>query len=378
MDDESQAVLAAIMETAVDAIIVIDQFGIVQMANPATKVLFGFAVSDLIGTNVNQLMPSPHRKQHDTYINNYLDSGKAKIIGHGREVVGRRKDGSEFPLHLAVSEIKVSGRKLFAGIVRDISGLKQAELELKRMNDALEQRVLERTKELHAAQADLIRAEKLATLGQVSGGIAHEIRNPLNAIKTSAYFLLNAKHPSSEKTVEHLQRIDRQVTEIDNVITALADLARLPEPNFVQCDVRIVARGVIRSVAMQSSILVDDQLPVVLPAARIDPNHLSIVVRNIVRNARDSMSDGGTITLAAQADQDHVIVSISDTGVGISAENLSRITEPLFSTKQGGMGLGLAITKAILEKNRGRLEVASSVGSGSTFSVLLPVAVVDQ
>ncbi|QDT09508.1 two-component system sensor histidine kinase NtrB [Planctomycetes bacterium K23_9] len=374
MDKQSRALLAAIMETAVDSIIVIDSAGIVQLANPATEALFGVVVADLVGQNVNVLMPTPHQEAHDGYLRNYLTTGVAKIIGIGREVIGRRKDGSEFPLHLAVSEISVDGQRLFAGIIRDITHLKAAETKLQEMNDVLEQRVQERTAELHAAQADLIRVEKLATLGQVSGGIAHEIRNPLNAIKTSAYYLLNAKHATPEKVAEHLERIDRQVSSIDHVVTALSDVARLPDPHVESCDLRPIVREVVRETSLPSQVLIDDQLPVTFPNALFDTKQIPIVIRNIIRNARDSMPDGGTMTLSALANNDELSISIKDTGCGISAENMSRITEPLFSTKQAGMGLGLAITKAILDKNRGRLEVASSMGDGSTFTIVLPVA----
>jgi two-component system sensor kinase FixL len=372
MENESQALLAAIMETAVDAIIVIDAKGIVQLANPATQTMFGFDNADLIGQNISMLMPAPYQQQHDQYLKNYFESGIAKIIGIGRDVVGKRKNGQEFPMHLAVSEIRVADRLLFAGIIRDITALKDAESELQTANEALEERVRERTDDLHRAQAELVRVEKLATLGQVSGGIAHEIRNPLNAIKTSAYFLLNANSASPAKVNEHLQRIDRQVTVIDHVVTALSDVARLPAPSTSPCDVRIIVRDVIRSTSLSPGIVVDDQLPTLLPPAVVDANQIPIVVKNIIRNAREAMPDGGKLTLAANHDNEAVRLSIADSGSGISPENMSRITEPLFSTKQAGMGLGLAISKTILEQNRGRLEVVSSLGEGSTFTLVLP------
>jgi two-component system sensor kinase FixL len=372
MKNESQALLAAIMETAVDAIIVIDSNGIVQLANPATQTMFGFDRAELIGQNISMLMPAPDREQHDRYLKNYLHSGIAKIIGIGREVIGKRKNGQQFPMHLAVSEFQVAGRLLFAGIVRDITALKDAESKLQIANEALEDRVQERTNELHRAQAELLRVEKLATLGQVSGGIAHEIRNPLNAIKTSAYFLLHANSASPEKVNEHLQRIDRQVTVIDHVVTALSDVARLPKPKAASCDVRIIVREVVRSISLPPSIVLDDQLPALLPPAIVDAHQIPLVVRNIVRNARDAMPEGGTLTVIANHDDATVRLSIADSGTGISPENMSRITEPLFSTKQAGMGLGLAISKTILEQNRGRLEVESSIGKGSTFTIVLP------
>ena len=373
-ETERLAQLEALLNSAVDAIITINEQGLVESANPATETLFGYDVDEIIGHNVNQLMPTPYHEEHDGYLQNYLTSGLRKIIGVGREVVGLRKDGSTFPMHLAVSEIRVGTRRLFTGIVRDITDLKQAEEELRRLNEELEERVQDRTRELHATQAELVKKEKLATLGQVSGGIAHEIRNPLNAVKSSAYYLLNARNPSAEKTREHLNRIDRQVTIIDNVITALSDVARLPEPRLEPANIERVVRAVARSVSLPSTITLEWQWPESVSDVLVDENQIPIVFRNLVRNARDAMADGGSITMSAAQSDGVVVVSVTDTGIGIPAEDLGRVTEPLYSTKARGMGLGLAISNAIVEKNGGRLEITSKVNEGSTFSVVLRTA----
>ena len=372
MEPERQDLLAAILRTAVDAIIVIDQRGIIQDVNPATEKLFGYSSEDVLGKNVNILMPTPYREEHNGYLENYRKSGVAKIIGIGREVVGRRKDGTNFPIHLAVSEIKSGPERLFAGIVRDISDLTDAQRKLTLLNEELEERVRLRTAELRAAQSELVRKERLATLGQISGGIAHGIRNPLNAIKTSSYYLLNARNPSSEKVCEHLQRIDRQVTVIDNVITALTDVARLPEPNRDQCDICDLVSEVVATVSMGDLITIANELPSNRPSVLVDSNQIPIVFRNLVRNARDAMPTGGTLTISATILKDQIDIHVADTGVGISSGDIRRVTEPFYSTKTRGMGLGLAISKTILEKNGGALAVESEVGKGTTFTVFLP------
>ncbi len=373
MQNNDQALLSAILTTAVDAIIVIDTSGIIQSTNPATSRLFGYTTQEMLGNNVKLLMPSPYHTEHDGYLESFHTTGRAKIIGIGREVTGKRKDDTTFPMHLAVSEVKLGDTKLFAGIVRDISDLKAAQQKLTEVNELLEQRVRQRTDELQAAQADLVKAEKLSTLGQVSGGIAHEIRNPLNAIRTSAYYLRNARSLSPEKMTEHLERIDRQVSLVDSVITALSDIARLPEPRVESSDINVLIRQVLGTVSIPDNITIKNELAPTLPTVTIDPNQIAIVFRNLLRNARDAMPDGGLIRLASQQRAEAIIIEVIDNGVGIESDDLRRITEPLFTTKARGMGLGLAISAAIIDKNRGRLEVESEVGVGTTFALHLPM-----
>src|SRR6056297_516624 len=374
METARQTLLTAILETAVDAIIVIDQRGVMQEANPATEVVFGYSMDHMIGRNINMLMPSPYHEEHDHYLANYLRTGERKIIGIGREALRRRQDGSTFPMHLAVNEIVVGEERLLAGIVRDITDLKAAQRQLTEVNEALEDRIEEATRELRAAQAELVQKEKLAMLGQISGGIAHEIRNPLNAVKTSVYYLLNAHNLSPEKTQEHLDRIDRQVTMINNVVTALSDVARLPEPNAMPCDLLLLLEAVLATTSMDRNIHVQLTRETALPPVQIDPNQIPIVFRNLVRNARDAMPEGGRLSFSSEVNDNMVTVHVSDTGSGIAPDQLAKITEPFFSTKARGMGLGLAISKAIVEKNGGELTVVSEVGKGTTFSVRLPRA----
>ncbi|KAA1259274.1 Sensor protein FixL [Rubripirellula obstinata] len=384
--------LSAIMESAVDSIIVIDRSGIIQKVNPATERMFGFCSDEIVGHNVKVLMPPNYREEHDGYLDRYQRTGQARIIGTGREVVGRRKDGSDFPMHLAVSEFSLDGETHYAGIVRDISDLKDVQNQLVQLNDALEVRILERTEELRRAQAELVAKEKLATLGQVSGGIAHEIRNPLNAVKTSAYFLMNAKSVSPDKMREHLERIDRQVGLIDNVVTSLTDVARLPEPKLIRCSLAEVFASVLGDVSGLENITIVNDLTNQDAIVFADKNQLQIVFRNLIRNARDAIAekaqnlksekpngadrspDPNRITISVQADGKSIALSISDTGVGISPEQLDRILEPFFTTKARGMGLGLAITRTIVEKNDADISVNSKLGEGTTFTIRFPAA----
>ncbi|MEO1526772.1 MAG: PAS domain S-box protein [Planctomycetota bacterium] len=370
---DRSAYLEEIFASAVDAIVVIDDRGIVRDANPALERVFGFEPHQVVGKNVSMLMPSPDRERHDQYLNHYLKTSERKIIGIGREVTGLRKDNSQFPMHLAVSEIQSDSKRLFVGIIRDISDLKEAEEQLRELNDQLDQRVQLKTEELRSAQAELVKKEKLATLGQVSGGIAHEIRNPLNVVKTSTYFLCNAKSPSQEKVREHLARIDRQVNMIDSVVTALSDVARLPDPEPTACGIEDLLHHLAATIQFDSAIELRQQLPPNVPDAKCDAAQIQIVFRNLLRNAKDAMPDGGTIFVTADILDEDIVVYVRDEGIGIAPEEMRKIMEPLYSTKARGMGLGLAISIAILQKNAGTLAVESELNVGTTFSVTLPL-----
>lgn len=374
LPNEQYPQLKAVLATAVDAIITINQQGIIASVNPATERLFGYTHREIVGQNVKMLMPPVYSAEHDSYLRRYCESGIARIIGIGREAVGLRKDGSTFPIHLAVSEFLDGSRRMFTGVVRDISDLKAVEQRLKESNADLERLVSERTRELREAQSELLRKERLAVLGQISGGIAHEIRNPLNAVKTSVYYLLHARNPTAEKTKEHLDRIDRQVTIMDNVVTALSDMARMPEPTRTPVRIPAIVESALSNVTRSDSISTVLELPEELPAVLADEHQLPLVFQNLVRNARDAMPNGGLLTIGAKMVGQEVRVHVKDTGVGISSDDLTRIFDAFYTTKSRGMGLGLSICQTILSKNGGRMEVTSVPGKGSEFAVYLPKA----
>jgi signal transduction histidine kinase len=215
-------------------------------------------------------------------------------------------------------------------------------------------------------------SERLATIGQVAGGVAHELRNPLNVVKTSVYYLLNAKNPSPEKKAEHLQRIEKHVVLADGVITALSSFARMAVPNRVPFTVEQCVREALDTNPLPDTIQLTLDCPDSLPPALADVDQVRIVFANLIRNAREAMPQGGKLSITAQATDESLQVAVTDTGVGIPPEQLSRVMEPLYSTKARGLGLGLAIARAIVEKNGGRLRAASELGKGSTFTVFLP------
>jgi signal transduction histidine kinase len=220
----------------------------------------------------------------------------------------------------------------------------------------------------------LQRSERLAAIGQVAGGVAHELRNPLNVVKTSVYFLVNARNAAPEKRAEHLQRIERHVVLADSVITALSNFAKLPLPNLVPFPVERCVHEALEANPVPDAIRVAVDWPSSLPFVLGDADQVRIVFGNLIRNAREAMPDGGRLEIAGRAAESAVEIRVTDTGVGIPADHLTRITEPLFSTKARGLGLGLAIARSILDKNKGSLRVESEPGKGSTFFVKLMAA----
>jgi signal transduction histidine kinase len=218
-------------------------------------------------------------------------------------------------------------------------------------------------------------SERLATIGQVAGGVAHELRNPLNVVKTSIYYLLNARNPTAEKKAEHLQRIERQVILADGVITALSNFAKMPVPNLRPFSLATCIQEVLEANPVPASCQVTIDCPPSLPPGLGDVDQLRIVFGNLVRNAQEAMPQGGTLTISGRSAGDgRLEVDVRDTGVGIAPELLSKIMEPLYSTKARGLGLGLALARAIVEKNGGSLRVASEPGRGSIFTVALRAA----
>jgi signal transduction histidine kinase len=213
------------------------------------------------------------------------------------------------------------------------------------------------------------RNARLATIGQVAGGIAHELRNPLNTLKTSAYFLRNVKNASPEKVNEHLERIERQVAIADRVITALTEFARQPLPTLSPAPLVECVQEALTANPSPENVRVRVDCTAELPPIMADRDQLSIVLANLFRNAYDAMPDGGELTVTGRPTEAAVELVVTDTGVGIPPENLARIMDPLFSTKTRGIGLGLAITRAILDKHGATVKVQSQLGQGTTFVV---------
>jgi two-component system sensor kinase FixL len=362
---DSEVRLQAILKTAVDGIITIDERGIIESANAATERIFGYSGDELVGSNISLLMPQPHRDQHDQFIARYLQTGQAKIIGIGREVEGQRKDGTIFPIDLAVSEIKLDGCRLFTGVVRDISARRLAEEEARRRRDEL----------AHAA--------RLSTIGELTSGIAHEVNQPLTAMVSfgeACLRMLRSGSGDARKLEDALQQIVDQGQRAGQIIRHLRRLARKSDNERVEVDISRLVRDVIeltsneiRANEIALSLLLDEQLPTVM----CDRVQIEQVVLNLIRNAMDALEDAPShrreLTVHTRADSgNYVLLTVEDTGRGFDADKNEQIFETFFTTKAEGLGIGLSISRSIVEDHGGRLWATPRPGGGSIFYVSIP------
>lgn len=264
-----------------------------------------------------------------------------------------------------IGESFVGDRIALVATIRSLNKL--LDLDLAKIEDAYQSEY----------SARLQRSERLATLGQIAGGVAHELRNPLNVVKTSLYYLSSARPSTPEKWAEHMRRIERGVDRANEVITTLSNFARMPLPELRPFAMERCVRDALDDSSLPAGVDVTLDFPPDLPEVLADRGQIRIVLGNLIRNANDAMPSGGRLTVTAGRDGNEVIVAVTDTGTGISPEDVGRIMEPLFSTKARGLGLGLALSRMILERNQGSIHAASEVGNGSTFTVHLIAKVTD-
>jgi PAS domain S-box-containing protein len=273
----------------------------------------------------------------------------------------------------------------FADVAWEIAERKRAEQQLASYAEHLAIEVNERTSELRAAQEQLVRQERLALMGQLAGSIGHELRNPLGVISNAVYFLKMAQPDASDKVKEYLTIIENEARTSDKIVTDLLDFTRLKSVDREAVSLSDLVGETLERFPVPSSVAVIRKIPADLPMVYVDSQHMIQVLRNLTVNACQAMvskiisgisngiSVGGTLTFSANFQQEMVCLHIQDTGVGIPAENLPKLFEPLFTTKIKGIGLGLAVSKKLIEANGGRIEVKSEAGVGSTFSIWMPV-----
>jgi PAS domain S-box-containing protein len=398
---DSAARLRTIVDTAVDGIITIDAQGRVESFNPAAEYIFGYTPDEVVGRNVSMLMPAPYRQEHDGYLANYLKTGIKKIIGTGREVVGLRKDGSTFPMELAVSDMHIGVQRKFTGLVRDITLRKQTESELRRLNLSLESQVTETRQalnQLRDAQTQLVQSEKLASLGSLVAGMAHEINTPLGIGVSAASTLqvlaeqIRERHDSGQMTRSDLARfVQAAIDSSDLVLKNLQRAADLMH-SFKQVAVDQASNErrrfplkpyldeVITSLSPkfkgnQHRVTVNCPDSLVVDGY---PGALAQIVTNFITNsmmhAYPERKDG-TMTITVTDEGGDVVLVYRDNGVGIEPANLPRVFDPFFTTRRGtgGSGLGLHVVyNLVTQRLGGTVQVRSEPGNGAEFIVRFP------
>ncbi len=362
---ESEARLRSLVETAPDGIITIDERGTIEALSPAAESMFGFKESEAIGHDVKMLIPSPYREEHDHYIARYLETGESRIIGIGREVIAQRKDGSTFPIELAVGEIFVHGRRLFTGFVRDISERQRAGVQVRQL------------------QADLVHVSRLSAMGEIASAMTHELNQPLTAIMNylqACQHLMKAQGAMPEKIHDMMDKVVDQADRAGAIIHRLRDFIEKGETERSVADINDVV-GEACALAMvgaaEMKIRPGLELSPRLPPVLIDKIQIQQVVFNLVRNAVDALEHAETRELtivSEQTNKDAVEVAVRETGPGIPPEVAPRLFQPFVTSKADGMGIGLSISRSIIEAHGGRLWATSNRDGGTTFHFTVPVA----
>ena len=342
----SEARWRAIVDAAVDAIIVINGHGTVEEFNPAAERLFGYGAAEVCGRNVDMLMPSPFREEHDTYLARYQATGRAKIIGIGREVQGRRKDGSTFPLHLSVGEMTINGERKFTGILHDLTERVQMEIRL-------------------SEQA------ALAKLGEMAAVVAHEVKNPLAGIRGAVQVF--AQRIGDDAATKILKEIIDRIDALDQMMKDLLLFARPPQPKLSPTDVVPLVTSIASLMAQDPAASdVDVDVAGAAPPFPADADMLRIVFQNLLINGVHAMKGKGTIRVAVDAQGSTCQIAFSDGGPGIPAEIRDKIFTPFFTTKSRGSGLGLPTAKRLVEAHKGQLIVDCPPSGGTIVVVRLP------
>lgn len=383
---EQEIRLRAVVDHAVDGIITIDSEGLIESFNPAAERLFGYAAEDVLGRNVKILMPEPYHSEHDGYLANYHRTGQAKIIGTGREVLGRRKDGSVFPLELGVSETILRDRCLYTGIVRDISERKMTE---ERLKDAAQKLA---SKNITLAEANRSALAATQAKSEFLASMSHEIRTPMNAIIGMADLLQETSLTTEQQ--EYVRRFSRAAISLTDLINDILDLTKIEtghlELESVPFNLAELVDKTAELMAVRASAkaleLVAFVHPDVPPFVMGDPTRLRQVLVNLLGNAIKFTERGEVIIridpIVSDAGRHTLRFSVSDTGIGIPDDKLQTIFESFTQVdssttrKYGGTGLGLSISKRIIEVMGSHIDVASKEGLGSTLSFVLPMVAV--
>jgi two-component system sensor kinase FixL len=360
-----EAHLRSILETVPDAMVVIDEAGLIRDFSKTAERLFGWPAADVFGHNVSMLMPSPHREAHDSYMQRYYATGEKRIIGLGRVVVGQRRDGSTFPMELSVGEMRIDQQRYFTGFVRDLTERQQTEARMQEL------------------QTELVHVSRLTALGEMASALAHEINQPLSAIANylkGSLLLLGRKDVPLDKVGDAVDRAAAEALRAGEIIRRLRDfVSRGETERGVESLSKLIEEASALALvgAKQHGVRVSMRFDPGADRVVVDKVQIQQVVLNLIRNAVDSMaqSEKRKLDLVVTQNADgRALVTVSDTGAGIGKEALQRLFQPFFTTKAAGMGVGLSISRTIIEAHGGHLSARNRDGGGAEFQFTLPIA----
>ncbi|MFB9262368.1 PAS domain S-box protein [Bradyrhizobium erythrophlei] len=363
-----QAHLQSILDTVPEAMIVIDDRGIIRSFSAAAVRLFGWSEDQVIGQNVSCLMPQPYRDEHDRYIERYLTTGERRVIGIGRIVVGERSDGSTFPMELAVGEARVRGEHFFTGFIRDLT----------------ERRAQERR--LQELQSELVHVSRLTAMGEMASSIAHEINQPLSAITNymrGARALLTSEKPDAKRIRDALDRAAQQVLRAGDIIKRLREfVAKGETEHSLENPVTLLEEAVALALlgAKEQGVRVAIRSDRDMPSIIVDKIQIQQVALNLIRNAIEAMASSPRreLTVGVARTDGVATFTVADTGPGISPEITDRLFQPFVTTKEHGMGVGLSICRTIIESHGGQIVARANPGGGTIFQFTLPFAEVGE
>jgi two-component system sensor kinase FixL len=359
--------LQSILDSIPDAMVVINERGLIQSFSSAAERLFGYAAGDALGKNVKMLMPSPYREDHDGYIDRYLRTGERRIIGIGRVVVGQRSDGSTFPMELAVGEMHVRNQRFFTGFIRDLTERQQTEARLQEL------------------QAELVHMSRLTAMGEMASALAHELNQPLSAIanymKGSRRLLENREDQGAGLLRDAMDKAADQALRAGDIIRRLRDfVARGESERRVENVKKLVEEASALALvgAKDKGVRVRFAFAPGLGYVLADKVQVQQVLLNLIRNGIDAMEAATTRELevtTSRAPDNMVEISVADTGAGISPEIAGQLFQPFVTTKSQGMGVGLSISRTIIESHGGSIAQRPNPGGGTIFFFTLPAVV---
>jgi two-component system, LuxR family, sensor kinase FixL len=366
----SDVQLLSVLDTAADGIIIIDERGIVITYNKACERLFGYSAAEMIGRNVHAIMPPDMAGAHDQYLDNYLATGRRKIIGIGREVRGQHRDGTVIPVHLSVGEAITSAGRQFIGILRDLRARNESEQRLNQL------------------QADLVRMARVSAIDEMGAALAHELNQPLTALMLylQAVERACAKHSANPMPAGVLAILEKAVREAEragSIIQRMRQFVEKRDPVRRIVDLNPLIEDAIELTLLGSApgTRIERALASDLPKLLVDPVQVQQVVVNLVRNALEAIKtcDRQLVTVSTRANNNGVAMTVEDSGPGIRAEAIPELFKAFSSSKSRGLGLGLAISRTIAQNHGGELTVdPGGGGRGAAFTLHLPLSDDDE